>query len=115
MFPETVLYFIFPATYFRPRLYIGQNGRNADKNRKGNMKMNMKKLMSFALSAVMVLSLAACGQSAPQDQSEKTAAESNVEIPNPFADCDTMAPPALPALTWWSLRPWKAMTSLRSR
>ena len=48
----------------------------------------MKKLMTFALPAVMVLSLAACGQSVPQP--EKTAEESNVEIPNPFTAYDTM-------------------------
>ena len=52
--------------------------------------MNMKKLMTFALSAVMVLSLAACGQSAPQTQPEKTDAESNEQIANPFTTYDTM-------------------------
>ena len=52
--------------------------------------MNMKKLMTFALSAVMVLPLAACGQSAMQPQSEKADTESNVEIPNPFADYKTL-------------------------
>ena len=50
--------------------------------------MSMKKLMTFALPAVMVLSLAACGQSVPQP--EKTVEESNVEIPNPFTAYDTM-------------------------
>lgn len=52
--------------------------------------MNVKQLMTFALSAVMVLSLAACGQTASQTQPEKAAGESNVEIPNPFADCETL-------------------------
>ena len=50
--------------------------------------MSMKKLMTVALPAVMVLSLAACGQSVPQP--EKTVEESNVEIPNPFTAYDTM-------------------------
>ena len=52
--------------------------------------MNMKKLMTFALSAVMVLSLAACGQSAPQTQPEKADAESTEQIANPFTTYDTM-------------------------
>lgn len=52
--------------------------------------MNMKKLMTFALSAVMVLSLAACGQSASQPQPEKASTENKAEIPNPFADCKTL-------------------------
>lgn len=52
--------------------------------------MNVKTLMTFALSAVMVLSLAACGQTAPQTQPEQTDAESNVKIPNPFTTYDTM-------------------------
>lgn len=52
--------------------------------------MNVKKLMTFALSVVMVLSLTACGQSAPQTQPEKTASGSNVEIPNPFTTYDTL-------------------------
>lgn len=52
--------------------------------------MNMKKWMTFALSAVMVLSLAACGQTASQTRPEKAAGESTVEIPNPFADCETL-------------------------
>ncbi|MGN0168279.1 MAG: hypothetical protein ACI4AB_09580, partial [Acetatifactor sp.] len=52
--------------------------------------MNVKKLMTFALSALMVLSLAACGQSAPQTQPEKTTSGSNVEIPNPFTTYDTL-------------------------
>lgn len=79
-----LVFYFSPATYSRSRLYIGQNGKNADKKRKGNIEMNVKKLMTLALSAVMVLSLAACGQS------EKTDAESNVQIPNPFADCETL-------------------------
>lgn len=52
--------------------------------------MNMKKLMTFVLSAVMVLSLTACGQSAAQPQSEKNPAENNEEIPNPFTAYDTL-------------------------
>ena len=52
--------------------------------------MNMKKLMTLALSAVMVLCLAACGQSAPRTQPEEAGTESNVEIPNPFTDCETL-------------------------
>ena len=47
---------------------------------KGNY--DMKKVIVYVLSALMVLSMAACG--APANQSE------NVQIPSPFTDCDTL-------------------------
>lgn len=43
----------------------------------------MKKLIAFALSAVMALSLAACGGNG------KTEGNS-IKIPNPFTECETM-------------------------
>lgn len=43
----------------------------------------MKKMLAFALSAVMALSLAACGSNGKPE-------ENSLEIPNPFTECETM-------------------------
>jgi hypothetical protein len=57
----------------------------------------MKKLILIALSAVMALLLVACGQS-PANSPSQAAEQSesgeslggNVQIPNPFIDCETL-------------------------
>ena len=47
----------------------------------------MKKIMMYTLCALLLLSLAACGgKSAPQP----APSGENVQIPNPFTDCDTL-------------------------
>lgn len=51
------------------------------KHQKGNS--TMKKIIAFALSTVMALSLAACGDN-------NTAGGKSAEIPDPFTECDTM-------------------------
>ncbi|MEA4847802.1 MAG: hypothetical protein VB106_11275 [Clostridiaceae bacterium] len=51
----------------------------------------MKKLIAITLCAVMVLSFAACSINSPsKDNPQKEAIGGDVEIPNPFVDCDTM-------------------------
>ncbi len=54
----------------------------------------MKKLFAIALSAALVLSIAACGAEKPLGGDSSTWGPDNqpdVEIPNPYTDCDTLA------------------------
>ena len=48
----------------------------------------MKKILAFAMATAMALSIAACGAGKPTGGNP--ANKSNVEIPNPFVDCETM-------------------------
>ena len=48
----------------------------------------MKKLLAILMSAAIALSIAACGAGKPTGGNP--ANKSNVEIPNPFVDCETM-------------------------
>ena len=48
----------------------------------------MKKLLAILLSAAITLSITACGAGKPAGGDP--ANKSNVEIPNPFVDCETM-------------------------
>ena len=48
----------------------------------------MKKLLAILMSAAIALSIAACGAEKPAGNDP--AGKSNVEIPNPFVDCETL-------------------------
>ncbi|MGM9525297.1 MAG: hypothetical protein ACI3U1_03410, partial [Peptococcaceae bacterium] len=50
----------------------------------------MKKLMIFALSAIMVLSMTACDAPANNEEANEQSVSENVQIPSPFIDCDTL-------------------------
>lgn len=52
----------------------------------------MKKLIALTLCAVMSLSFAACtNHSTPKDDSSKQSIGKDIEIPNPWVDCATIA------------------------
>ncbi|MFV0239795.1 MAG: DUF4367 domain-containing protein [Lacrimispora sphenoides] len=51
----------------------------------------MKKMIAFALCAVMALSLAACSNDKPEVKDDPQKQTSNVEIPSPWVDCETIA------------------------
>lgn len=57
----------------------------------------MKKLITMALCAIMAFSFAACtntktpGDNSPKQPSSEITENNDVEIPNPFVDCETIA------------------------
>ena len=67
----------------------------ARKKRKEVLDMlNCKKLIALSMSAALALSLCACSKTAPSAQETQNAeniGSENVQIPNPWADCDTAA------------------------
>lgn len=50
----------------------------------------MKKMMLFALSAIMVLSMAACGAPANNEEAKEQSTSENVRIPNPWKEVASM-------------------------
>ena len=72
----------------------------ARKKRKEVLDMlNCKKLIALSMSAALALSLCACSKTAPvspapsaqEAQNAENIGSENVQIPNPWADCDTAA------------------------
>ncbi len=72
----------------------------ARKKRKEVLDMlNCKKLIALSMSAALALSLCACSKTAPvspapsaqETQNAENIGSENVQIPNPWADCDTAA------------------------
>lgn len=72
----------------------------ARKKRKEVLNMlNCKKLIALSMSAALALSLCACSKTAPvspapsaqETQNAENIGSENVQIPNPWADCDTAA------------------------
>lgn len=61
--------------------------------------LNCKKLIALSMSAALALSLCACSKTAPvspapsaqETQNAEIIGSDNVQIPNPWADCDTAA------------------------
>lgn len=51
----------------------------------------MKKLIALTLCAVMALSFAACSNDKPEAKDDPQKQTSNVEIPSPWVDCETIA------------------------
>lgn len=51
----------------------------------------MKKLIALTLCAVMALSFAACSNDKPEAKDDPQKQTSNVEIPSPWMDCETIA------------------------
>lgn len=75
-------------------------GKAARKKRKEVLDMlNCKKLIALSMSAALALSLCACSKTAPvspapsaqETQNAEIIGSDNVQIPNPWADCDTAA------------------------
>lgn len=50
----------------------------------------MKKMMIFALSAIMVLSMAACGAPTRNVENNKQSTSENIQIPNPWKEVSSM-------------------------
>lgn len=51
----------------------------------------MKKLIALTLCAVMALSVTACSTDKPGTKDEPEKVADNVQIPNPWVDCETIA------------------------
>lgn len=52
----------------------------------------MKKLITLTLCAIMALSFAACSNNSPtKDDSQKQSIGKDIEVPNPWVECETIA------------------------